>query len=54
MMLIDPSYKQGTVGDCNNNRPGGWDLKGQRKWDAWNALRGTYSQFWSNPRNAKS
>ena len=34
-------YKQATCGDCNTGRPGGWDLKGQRKWDAWNSVRGT-------------
>jgi len=33
-------YKQATIGDCNTGRPGGWDLKGQRKWDAWNSARG--------------
>jgi diazepam-binding inhibitor (GABA receptor modulator, acyl-CoA-binding protein) len=36
-------YKQATVGDCNTGRPGGWDLKGQRKWDAWNSARGNIS-----------
>jgi len=33
-------YKQALVGDCNTGRPGGWDVKGQRKWDAWNSVRG--------------
>jgi len=33
-------YKQGTVGDCNTERPGMFDLKGKAKWDAWNALKG--------------
>ena len=36
-------YKQATIGDCNTGRPGGWDLKGQRKWDAWNSARGNIS-----------
>ncbi|XP_059163463.1 acyl-CoA-binding protein-like isoform X2 [Physella acuta] len=33
-------YKQGTVGDCNTDRPGLFDMKGKAKWDAWNALKG--------------
>ncbi|RUS71122.1 hypothetical protein EGW08_021113 [Elysia chlorotica] len=33
-------YKQGTVGDCNTDRPNMFDLKGKAKWDAWNALKG--------------
>jgi len=33
-------FKQGTVGDCNTQRPGMLDLKGKAKWDAWNALKG--------------
>ena len=34
-------YKQATVGDCNTDRPGMFDLKGKAKWDAWNAIKGT-------------
>ncbi|XP_003386304.1 PREDICTED: acyl-CoA-binding protein-like [Amphimedon queenslandica] len=34
-------YKQATVGDCNTDRPGMFDLKGKYKWDAWNSLKGT-------------
>lgn len=30
-------YKQGTVGKCNTSRPGWFDGKGRRKWDAWNS-----------------
>ena len=33
-------YKQVIVGDCNTDRPGMLDLKGNAKWDAWNALKG--------------
>jgi len=33
-------YKQATVGDCNTDRPGMFDMKGKAKWDAWNALKG--------------
>jgi diazepam-binding inhibitor (GABA receptor modulator, acyl-CoA-binding protein) len=39
------SYKQATLGDCNIGRPGGLDLKGQYKWDAWNSVRGTRFVF---------
>ena len=38
--LANDRYKQATDGDCNVRRPGGWDLKGQKKWDAWNSVRG--------------
>ncbi len=34
-------YKQGTVGDCNTERPGMFDFAGKAKWDAWNARKGT-------------
>jgi diazepam-binding inhibitor (GABA receptor modulating acyl-CoA-binding protein) len=34
-------YKQATIGDNNSVRPMFWDVKGQAKWDAWNAYRGT-------------
>lgn len=33
-------FKQATVGDCNTDRPGMFDLKGKAKWDNWNALKG--------------
>ena len=33
-------FKQGTVGDCNTDRPGMLDFKGKAKWDAWNAKKG--------------
>ena len=33
-------FKQGTVGDCNTERPGMFDLKGKAKWDAWDAKKG--------------
>ncbi|KAF6031590.1 DBI [Bugula neritina] len=32
-------YKQGTVGDCNTDRPGMLDFTGKAKWDAWNAKK---------------
>jgi diazepam-binding inhibitor (GABA receptor modulating acyl-CoA-binding protein) len=39
-MFADSSYKQAVFGDCNVGRPGGIDLKGQAKWDAWASIRG--------------
>lgn len=32
-------FKQATVGDCNTERPGMFDLKGKAKWDNWNGLK---------------
>ncbi|GAA4840512.1 acyl-CoA-binding protein [Algivirga pacifica] len=34
-------YKQATVGNVNTERPGGFDFKGNAKWDAWKKLEGT-------------
>ena len=34
-------YKQGSVGDNAEKRPGFTDMVGRAKWDAWNALKGT-------------
>lgn len=34
-------YKQGSVGDNTDKKPGFGDLVGRAKWDAWNALKGT-------------
>ena len=33
-------YKQSTVGDCNTEKPGFFDMKGQAKWTAWDSRRG--------------
>jgi len=33
-------YKQGTVGDCNTEKPGMFDFKGKAKWEAWNGIKG--------------
>ena len=33
-------FKQATVGDCNTNRPGMFDMKGKYKWDKWNSHKG--------------
>lgn len=34
-------FKQGTEGDNNSERPGGFDFKGAAKYDAWKAHEGT-------------
>ncbi|XP_044260206.1 putative acyl-CoA-binding protein [Tribolium madens] len=40
LLEIYALFKQGSVGDCNTDRPGMLDLKGKAKWDAWNAKKG--------------
>jgi small subunit ribosomal protein S27Ae len=40
LLTLYKYYKQATVGDCNTERPGMFDLTGKAKWDAWNSLRG--------------
>lgn len=34
-------YKQGSVGDNTEKKPGFADMVGRAKWDAWNTLKGT-------------
>jgi diazepam-binding inhibitor (GABA receptor modulator, acyl-CoA-binding protein) len=36
-------YKQGSVGDNTEKKPGFADMVGRAKWDAWNNLKGTSS-----------
>mgnify|MGYP003442518305 CR=1 FL=1 len=36
-------YKQGSVGDNTEKKPGFTDMVGRAKWDAWNGLKGTSS-----------
>lgn len=36
-------YKQGSVGDNSEAKPGFTNMVGRAKWDAWNALKGTTS-----------
>lgn len=42
-------YKQVTVGDINIEKPGLLDIKGRRKWDAWNKVKGStlYDAKWN-------
>ncbi len=37
-------YKQGSVGDNTEKKPGFGDMVGRAKWDAWNGLKGTDAQ----------
>ena len=37
-------YKQATVGDNSETKPGFSDMVGRAKWDAWNGLKGTSSE----------
>jgi len=34
-------YKQGSLGDNTEKKPGFGDMVGRAKWDAWNTLKGT-------------
>lgn len=36
-------YKQGSVGDNTEKKPGFTDMVARAKWDAWNTLKGTPS-----------
>ena len=37
-------YKQATVGDNSEKKPGFGDMVGRAKWDAWNGMKGTPSE----------
>jgi diazepam-binding inhibitor (GABA receptor modulator, acyl-CoA-binding protein) len=41
LLKIYGLYKQGTVGDNAEKKPGFGDMVGRAKWDAWNGLKGT-------------
>ena len=41
MLKIYALYKQASVGDNTDKKPGFSDMVGRVKWDAWNALKGT-------------
>ena len=40
-MRIYALYKQGSVGDNTETKPGYSDMVARAKWDAWNKLKGT-------------
>jgi len=37
-------YKQGSLGDNTDKKPGFSDMVGRAKWDAWNGFKGTPNQ----------
>ena len=41
LLKIYALYKQATLGDVSDPKPGFGDLVGRAKWDAWNQLKGT-------------
>jgi acyl-CoA-binding protein len=43
LLKIYGLYKQATLGDVTEKKPGFGDMIGRAKWDAWNALKGTPS-----------
>ena len=40
-MKIYALYKQATIGENTEKKPGFSDLVGRAKWDAWNGIKGT-------------
>ena len=43
LLKIYGLYKQATVGDNGEKKPGFGDMIGRAKWDAWNGFKGTAS-----------
>ena len=41
MLKIYALYKQGSLGDNGDKKPGFSDMVGRAKWDAWNGVKGT-------------
>jgi diazepam-binding inhibitor (GABA receptor modulating acyl-CoA-binding protein) len=41
LLKIYALYKQATVGDNADKKPGFSDMVGRAKWDAWNGVKGT-------------
>ena len=39
-LILYGLYKQATIGDCNKEKPGMFDMVGKAKWDSWNNLKG--------------
>ena len=40
MLKIYALYKQGSLGDNTDKKPGFGDIVGRAKWDAWNGIKG--------------
>lgn len=43
LLKIYGLYKQATLGDNTEKKPGFGDMVGRAKWDAWSAVKGTSS-----------
>jgi diazepam-binding inhibitor (GABA receptor modulator, acyl-CoA-binding protein) len=43
LLKIYGLYKQATIGDNAEKKPGFGDMVGRAKWDAWNGMKGTSS-----------
>lgn len=43
LLKIYALYKQASVGDNTEKKPGFSDMVGRAKWDAWNGVKGTSS-----------
>lgn len=43
LLKIYALYKQASVGDNNDKKPGFSDMVGRAKWEAWSSLKGTSS-----------
>ena len=43
LLKIYGLYKQATLGDNTEKKPGFGDMVGRAKWDAWNGMKGTSS-----------
>jgi diazepam-binding inhibitor (GABA receptor modulator, acyl-CoA-binding protein) len=41
LLKIYALYKQGSMGDNTEKKPGFADIVARAKWDAWNSLKGT-------------
>lgn len=41
LLKIYALYKQGSIGDNTEKKPGFSDMVARAKWDAWNGLKGT-------------
>ena len=44
LLKIYGLYKQATVGDNAEKKPGFGDMVGRAKWDAWNGMKGKSSE----------
>jgi diazepam-binding inhibitor (GABA receptor modulator, acyl-CoA-binding protein) len=41
MLKLYALFKQGSIGDNTEKKPGFTDMVGRAKWDAWNGMKGT-------------